>query len=145
MRVIAMGTNIDDSRELSAVGQDTDPVDQVPTVGVGFYAVVALLHWTQMLSLRHTVVWCAGVLTDPLDLLMNEIAPFVFLAFLIRSVHFRKVRGQWPRPGLFSTLFVGITLGLIVETEWLRQSGMPMRDVWWLPSIVSRAFLLVRW
>jgi hypothetical protein len=137
--LLAVGSIYGSSREplIPAIGLNRRPVDRVLRMTVYLYTFLAAVHWAsagQLLNGPPGRLWCGNVITDPLLMLLNKVAPAV--AGCVGALLWRRVQAR-RRPLLpvaILPLLFGTSGTLVLETRWLRDYGIDLtHSVWWLP------------
>jgi hypothetical protein len=78
-------------------------------------------------------LWCGNVVCDPFRLLVNVIGPAAALCAGLVAHRCIKAR-HWPSHAVTALFAFTITSGcLVYEARILRQYGLEIGRVWWLP------------
>jgi hypothetical protein len=115
-------------------------LDRALGMSVYLYTGLAAAHWASVATLLNHPpddgFWCGNVISDPLWLLMDKVAPIV--AACVGALVWKRVRERRRPllPVMILPLFVGTSITLVLEAYWLRdQFNLPLNSVWWLPRI----------
>ena len=114
-------------------------VERALAISAYVYTLLAALHWASVAALLNHPpegFWCGNVISDPLGILMNKVAPIVAAcvgALLWKRIHERR---RPLLPVMILPLFLGTSITLVLETYWLRDYlNLPPHSVWWLPRM----------
>ena len=108
-------------------------------LSVYLYTGLAALHWASVAELLNRPpegFFCGNVIIEPLEILMNKVAPIV--AACVGALLWKRIRERRRPllPVVILPLFLGTSVTLKLEVYWLRAwFNMPTHSVWWLPNV----------
>ncbi len=115
-------------------------LDRALATSAYLYAGLAAAHWASVAKLLNYPFddgWCGNVISDPLGILMNDVAPIV--AACVGALVWNRIRERRRPllPVMILPLFLGTTITLVLEAYWLRDYvNLPLNSVWWLPRML---------
>jgi hypothetical protein len=124
---------------IEAMARRHRQVERALALSVYVYTSLAALHWASVAALLNHPpegLWCGNVISDPLGILMNQVAPIVAACLGALLWKRTRQRRQPMLPVMILPFFLGTSITLVLEVYWLRDYlNLPPHSVWWLPRM----------